>query len=891
MIGNRSKRSSALRGNSERAFRFTARIRRADQQFRWAMGFGAPRRDDQGSFCGFSGSLVEFHDRIMAERALAESREIGALKETERRLRDSEAQLTAEAAALLRLNAASARLWNTQDLGQGLEEMLEATIELLGAHKGSVQLLDPERGVLIIACQSGFTPEFLEFFREVSSGGGTACGRSLRSGERTIVEDVETDAEYAVYRAIARAEDYRAVQSTPLIGRDGARLGIISTYWRSPHRPSEQELRRLDLYARQAADFIGHCRMANALRDSQALLQAVVDGSPDAIFLKDREGRMLLANPATLASVGKLAEECLGKTDAEFLPNPEDARAIMANDRRIMDSGKTEIYDETLVSDSGTHWYRCHKTPYRDAQGKVVGLIGIGRDITAQRAVETALQESEERFRVLTQAVPSLIWEADAEGGNTFMSDAWCVYTGMTAAESAGSGWAAALHPEDHHRIFGEWRAAVASPQLFDCRYRLRAADGSYRWFLTRAAPLMDQSGRVCHWVGTSTDIDEMVQAQAKLAATDRRKDEFLATLAHELRNPLAAIRNGVHVLKNSKSLDDPDAAVLGIMDRQVQQLVRLVDDLLEVSRISRGQIELRKQSVAVSDFLQEALETCQPLIEKNGHCVSVKLANEPLWVFGYPLRLSQIAANIINNAAKYTPPGGRIEIEAVAEDGEAALRVRDNGVGVSAEMMPRIFDLFVQDESPARLADGGLGIGLALARQLAALHDGRIDAASDGPGKGSEFIIRLPLHRKPALAARDQKKPAEGAAARVLVIDDDRDVADALGALMKALGATVRAAYDGQAGVAAIDGFDPDLIFVDIGMAGVDGYETARRIRRNHAECRFLLVALTGWGQEDDRRRALDAGFDFHLTKPAPIEALEGLLARVRAPMEVDGQ
>ncbi|MFY9658675.1 MAG: PAS domain S-box protein [Methylocystis sp.] len=683
------------------------------------------------------------------------------------------------------------------------------------------------------------------------------------------------------------------MQSTPLIGRGGVRLGILSTYWRSPHRPGEQDLRRLDLYALQAADFIEHCQMAKALRESEARLQAVIDGSPDAIFLKDREGRMLLANPVTLAAIGKPAEHCIGKTDEDFLLNPEDARAIMANDRRIMESGQTEIYDETLVTPSGTRCFRCNKSPYRDAAGNVVGLIGIGRDITERKAAEAALRESEERFRVLTQAIPSLLWETDAEGSNTFMSEAWCSYTGMTAAESAGAGWAAAMHPECHDHVFGEWKAAVASPQLFECRYRLRAADGSYRWFLTRAAPLMDSGGRVCHWVGSSTDIDEIVRAQAALAAVDRRKDVFLATLAHELRNPLAPIRNGVHVLKKKKNSDDPEAALLSVMERQVQHLVRLVDDLLEVSRIKRGRIELRKESVAVSDFLRQALETCQSLIEKKGHRLSVKLAGEPLWVFGDSLRLSQIAANIINNAAKYTPPGGQIEIEAASEGGEVALRVRDNGMGVSAEMMPHIFDLFVQAEGQTRLSEAGLGIGLALARQLAVLHDGRIEAASDGAGKGAEFIFRLPLHRKPVIAAAPVREEArEGVkTARILVIDDDQDVADSFGALMQTLGATVRAAYDGPAGVAAIDGFDPDLIFIDIGMPGVDGYETARQIRRSQAERRFLLVALTGWGQNEDRRRALDAGFDLHLTKPAPIEALEALLARVRAPVGVDGQ
>jgi PAS domain S-box-containing protein len=991
---------------SERSFQFAARIRRVDLQFRWAMALGAPRRDEQGAFLGFSGSLVDFHDRMTAERELAEAslrqraafaslseavfiadaegwltdfngefiryhrfkhssecgrhttdyaqyldvwlsdgrpappeqwaipralrgetgsnvalrlarkdtgetwwgsynfspikdetgkitgavvaaREISALKEAEKRLRDSEALLTAEAAALLRLNAASARLWQTSDLNQGLEEMLAATIELLGADKGNVQLLDAEGGVLRIASQRGFNRDFLEFFREVSSKESTACGRALQSGERSVIEDIEVDAEYASYRPIARAADYRAVQSTPLLGRDGARLGMLSTHWRLPHRPSEQDLRRLDLYARQAADFIEHCRMANALRDSEALLQAVIDGSPDAIFLKDREGRMRLANPVTLAAIGKPAEFCAGKTDEEFLLNPEDARAVMAHDRRVMESARTEIYDETLVTPYGTRCFRNHKTPYRDAAGKVIGLIGVARDITAQIAAEAALRESEERFRVLTHAIPSLLWETDAEGLTTFMSDAWCSYTGMSAADVAGIGWTEALHPEDRKRIYREWMAAVASPEPFECRYRLRAADGSYRWFLTRSAPLRDPDGCVRRWVGSSTEIDEIVQAQAALAAADRRKNEFLATLAHELRNPLSPIRNAVHVLKRKQTSENSDATLLAMMDRQVNHLVRLVDELLEISRISRGQIELRKESVVVSDFLQHALETCHPLIEKHGHRVSVKLADGPLWVFGDPLRLCQIAANIINNAAKYTPPGGLIEIEAARESGELTLRVRDNGVGVSAEMMPRIFDMFVRADGQARRSEGGLGIGLALARQLVLLHGGRIEAASNGAGKGSEFVVRMPLQQNPAVVAKPIEREARDdvKTARVLVIDDDHDVADSFGMLLETMGATVRTAYDGPAGVAAIDAFEPDLIFVDIGMPEVDGYETARRMRSSHHKRRFLLVALTGWGQKEDRSRAQDAGFDLHLTKPAPIEAVKELLARVGSP------
>src|SRR5208283_3736897 len=403
--------------------------------------------------------------------------------------------------------------------------------------------------------------------------------------------------------------------------------------------------------------------------------------------------------------------------------------------------------------------------------------------------------ESERRFRALTQAVPGFLWETDAEGFNTFMSDGWRAYTGMEAANTAGSGWAKALHPDDRKRTYREWMAVVASPKLFECRYRLRAADGSYRSFLTRSAPLRDSDGRVRRWVGSSTDIDEIVQAQAALAAADRRKDEFLATLAHELRNPLSPIRNAVHVLKKKQTSENSDAALLAMMDRQVDHLVRLVDELLEISRINRGLIELRKESVAVSDFLQQALETCQPLIEKNDHRVSVKLADGPLWVFGDPLRLSQVVVNIIDNAAKYTPPGGRIEIEAEGVGDELALRVRDNGVGISTEMMPQIFDLFVRAEGQARLSRGGLGIGLALARQFVLLHGGRLEANSDGAGKGSEFTVRLPLHRHPLVVAEPNERDARDdvQTARVLVVDDDHDVADSFALLLETLGATVR--------------------------------------------------------------------------------------------------
>ena len=627
-------------------------------------------------------------------------------------------------------------------------------------------------------------------------------------------------------------------------------------------------------------------RTEEKLRESEALLKKVLDDSPDAVFLKDREGRMLLANPATFAAIGKPPEFCIGKTDVEFLLNPDDGRAIMADDRGVMESGQTESFEETVLTPTGIRCFLNSKTPYRDAEGNVIGLIGVARDITKLKKAEAALRASEERFRALTHAIPSITWEADANGLNTFMSELWRSYTGMSVADAAGNGWMDALHPDDRGDVSREWAEAVGSRKSFESRYRLRAVEGSYRWFMARGLPRFDSEGRVFLWVGACTDIDEMVRAQSSLAAADRRKDEFLATLAHELRNPLAAISNAVHVMKRGHASENADAALLDMVLRRVDHLVRLVDELLEISRINCGKVDLRKESVDLPDFLRHALETCQRLMDKKNHRLIVKVADEPLRVFGDPVRLAQIAANIIDNAAKYTPPGGLIEVEAARDGAEVVLRVRDNGVGISADMMPRIFDLFMQSAGQTRLSEGGLGIGLTLVRKLIKLHDGRIAAHSEGVGRGSEFVVWLPFDKETATMGASGGEAANGVVktARVLVIDDDHDVADSLGLLLEALGATIRKAYDGPAGVAAIDEFKPDLIFVDIGMPGVDGYETARRIRRNGRERRFILVALTGWGQENDRRRAQDAGFDLHLTKPASPDAIEELLQRVRS-------
>ncbi len=361
----------------------------------------------------------------------------------------------------------------------------------------------------------------------------------------------------------------------------------------------------------------------------------------------------------------------------------------------------------------------------------------------------------------------------------------------------------------------------------------------------------------------------------------NRRKDEFLATLAHELRNPLAPIRNTVSLLQISGAAQ-PSGQVWEMMDRQIEHMVRLVDDLMEVSRITRGKIELRKSALSLGDVIVAAVEASRPLLEASRHKLNVSLPPEPLVVDADAVRLAQVFSNLLNNAARYTDMGGRIDVRAWREGGDALVKVSDTGVGISAEALPHVFDMFVQADARDSRAQTGLGIGLTLVRSLVAMHEGSVTAASAGPGRGSEFVVRLPL------AGKEAKRAVAGASVprkipglpRVLVVDDNRDAATSLAGLLQVLGAEVRVANDGQEALDTLGAFHPAAVFLDLGMPGMDGYETARRMRARAEMRGAMIIALTGWGQDNDRRQSEAAGFDQHLVKPADITALRAVLA-----------
>jgi two-component system, sensor histidine kinase len=371
---------------------------------------------------------------------------------------------------------------------------------------------------------------------------------------------------------------------------------------------------------------------------------------------------------------------------------------------------------------------------------------------------------------------------------------------------------------------------------------------------------------------------------QEFLHLADRRKDEFLATLGHELRNPLAPLVTGLQLLNKSPIADPAARRVMAVMDRQIAHLVRLVDDLLEVSRITRGLIDVRREPVDLGSLMQSAIDTSRPIIDRAGHQLTVEVPREPITVSGDPVRLIQVFSNLLTNAAKYTNAGGHITFGARTEHQHAVIVVRDNGIGIPADQLASVFEMFTQIDRVNKRTQGGLGIGLTLVRSLVEMHGGHVEARSDGLGKGSEFLVTLPVLRERAAARGRTDVPRQFPPTRVLIVDDNQDAADTLAALLTALGVSVSAAYNGRAALEALDSFHADAVLLDLGMPEMDGYEVARRIRATSRHDDVLLIALTGWGQECDHARSHAAGFDHHLVKPPDVNTLRRLLTRPRS-------
>jgi PAS domain S-box-containing protein len=565
--------------------------------------------------------------------------------------------------------------------------------------------------------------------------------------------------------------------------------------------------------------------------------------------------------------------------------HPDDLASVKKAEQNALDTGVLASTEFRVVLPNGTErWMARRGKVQTDEAGKAVFISGLLIDITAQKQAEQALRTSEKLYRAIGESINYGVWVCDREGRNVYTSDSFLRLIGFTQKECSDLGWASILHPDDAPTTLDAWMECVRSGKVWYREHRARGADGMYHAILAQGVPMRGEDGEITGWAGINLDISRLKITEEALREADRRKDEFLATLAHELRNPLAPIRHAVRVLESKSADAVQDQWARDVISRQVRRMALLLGDLMDVSRITRGRLELKIETVSLDSLIEAAVETARPLIESKQHQLTIKLPEEPVFLTVDPLRISQSLSNLLTNGAKYTDTGGQITLTVALRPEGIALAVADTGIGFESDSRPELFEMFSQVDSAIARSEGGLGIGLALVKGLIELHGGTVDGRSAGPGRGSEFTIRLPRSRVILGAAAPQ--PAQSAAPppkdlrrKVLVVDDNRDAADSLAMLLEMHGHGVHVGHSGSEALQIARQELPQAVILDIGMPDMSGYDVARQIRAERWGGQIYLIAITGWGQKEDKDRAIAAGFDHHLTKPVDPDEVEDLL------------
>ena len=711
-----------------------------------------------------------------------------------------------------------------------------------------------------------------------------ALGQPLDSVFRIVNEQTRRPVESPATKALREGVVVGLANHTVLIQKNGRELAIDDSA--APISGEFGEVsgcvlifRNVSAQRRQEQDNASQLQAAR-------FLASIVESSDDAIVSKSLQGTIQSWNAAAERLFGYTAEQALGRHISLVIPPDR-----IAEEDRILASlraGKRIEHFETERQRSDGQRISVSLTisPIRDAEGAVIGASKIVRDITDRKRAEAEQQ----KFVTLIENSTDFIGICDLEGMPLFVNRAGLKMVGLDDMERARrTPVRSFFFPEDQPLVMQELFPSVLEKGHGEIEVRFRHfKTGEARWMNYKVLTLPDAAGRPVALATVSQDVterkrfeDALRSVANDLSEADRRKNEFLAMLAHELRNPLAPISHATQALRLAESDRTSVHAATEMLERQVGQMVRLVDDLLDISRINRGKIELRKDRIELAPIISQAVEATRALYKSMNHELTVTLPPHSIYLDADPARLAQVVGNLLNNACKFTDAGGHVWLTVEQDLGQAVIRVRDNGIGIAADLLPRLFEMFVQaDTSPERSREG-LGIGLTLVKTLVEMQGGTVEAHSEGPGRGSEFVIRMPTVAEMPRPLPPETVPAPLPAIRrrILVVDDNEDAAEWLATVLRLNGHETHVAHDGLEAVRSAEQIRPDAVLLDIGLPRLDGYEVCRRIRMQAWGQDLLLIALTGWGQEEDRQKSRDAGFDTHLVKPVDDEVLLKLL------------
>ena len=760
---------------------------------------------------------------------------------------------------------------------------------------GAVHLLNPGGTHFASSAAPSLPPVYIQATEglELASRSGPCCEAVLR-GESVSVPDVARDLRYPRFAELAVQCGIRAGWSTPVLSAQGRVLGSLAVYYRVPREPGARDRQMMAFITRTVALAIEQKQGAEALRISEQRYRTLVDQVQDyAIFSVDLRGRATSWNQGVKRILGFDEAEFLGNDIGDAIFMPEDVAAGVAD-------AELETAAEKGVA-SNTRWMRRRggerffaegvTTVRKDEQGKVIGFGKVMRDITERKQAEEATAHL---AAIVTSSEDAMI-SKNLDGVITSWNYGAQRLFGYTAEEAVGRPVTMLVPPDrlaEEPKILERLRRGERVEHFETVRV---AKDGSRLDISLTISPLKDATGRTVGASKVARDITERKRAEESLARShaelraseerlreaDRRKDEFLAMLGHELRNPLGAIGSAVRLLTEAAKHDAAATRAHAVIDRQVRHLTRLVDDLLDVGRVTAGKVVLIRRPLDLSQAAVGVVNAWRASGRLDRHQISTQTA--PVWVEADEMRLEQIITNLLGNALKYTPVDGSVTVHVGNDGRDAVFQIDDTGVGMAPELVGRVFDLFTQGPQSPDRGDSGLGIGLTLVRHLVELHGGTVTAGSAGLGRGSVFTVRLPRVEQPSKRAVAASEPQKVASRRILLIEDNDDAREMLQFMLEREGHVVLTAADGQNGIALAASTAPDIALVDIGLPGLDGYEVARRIRAAAGAARLTLVALTGYGAGDDRARAEEAGFDVYLVKPVDPERLALVIAGSR--------